>query len=266
MIKNIRLFDSGTEKAIYRAKLVKRKLISNDFNVVEDDNYDLAVAVGGDGSFIRMVKNNNFNENIFYVGVNAGHLGYLQEVKDEDIDKFIDALKDNSYKICDIRIQETVVNHINGEDRFNSINEIIVKPKENEETEGVLVAQVYVDNGRLQSFHGDGIMIATPTGSTGHALSAKGPIIDPDLNAQVMVPMNPIFSSEYHSLINPVVVSGEKPIKISPENKIIKVVVDAKPITFEKVDTVTVTMNKKVKCLRFGDYNFAEKLNEKFLR
>ena len=81
MIKNIRLFDSGTEDAIVRAKLVKRKLISNGFNVVEDDNFELAVAIGGDGSFIRMVKNNSFNENIYYVGVNAGHLGYLKKLK-----------------------------------------------------------------------------------------------------------------------------------------------------------------------------------------
>ena len=122
MIKNIRLFDSGTEDAIVRAKLVKRKLISNGFNVVEDDNFELAVAVGGDGSFIRMVKNNNFNENIYYIGVNAGHLGYLQEVKNEDIDKFIDVLKKENYKVCNIGIQETVVNHINGEDKFYSFS------------------------------------------------------------------------------------------------------------------------------------------------
>ena len=266
MIKNIRLFDSGTEAAIARAKLVKRKLISNGFNVVEDDNFELAVAIGGDGSFIRMLKDNKFNENIYYIGVNAGHLGYLQEVKNEDIDKFIDTLKKENYKIYNMRVQETIVNHINGEARLNSINEVIVGPKGNEETEGVLAAQVYIDNGRLENFRGDGIMIATPTGSTGHAKSAHGCIIDPDLNAQELVPMNPLFSSEYHALTEPVAVFGEKPIVISPENKIIKVVVDAKPIVFEKVDTVTVVMNKKVKCLRFSDYNFAEKLNEKFLR
>lgn len=265
MIKNIRLFDSGTEDAIARAKLVKRKLISNDFNVVEDDNFELAVAVGGDGSFIRMVKNNNFNENIYYIGVNAGHLGYLQEVKKDEIDKFIDVLKDDNFKVCDMYIQETVVNHINGEDRFYSINEIIVKPKENENTEGVLVANVYIDNEHLENFRGDGIMIATPTGSTGHCLSAGGSIVDPDLNLQQLVPMNPIFSSAYRSLSHPILVAGEKPIKISPENREIKLVVDAKPIVFEKVDTVTVTMNKKIKTLRFNEYNFARKVKEKFL-
>ena len=265
MIKNIRLFNSGTEDAIARAKLVKRKLISNDFNVVEDNNFELAVAVGGDGSFIRMVKNNNFNEDIYYIGVNAGHLGYLQEVKKDQLDKFVEVLKKDDFKVCDMHIQETIVNHINGEDKFYSINEIIVKPKENENTEGVLVANVYVDGGDLENFRGDGIMIATPTGSTGHCLSARGCIVDPDLNLQQLLPMNPIFSSEYRSLIHPMLVAGEKPIKISPENREIKLVVDAKPITFEKVDTVTVTMNKKIKCLRFKEYNFASKVKEKFL-
>lgn len=266
MIKNIRLFDSGTEDAIVRAKLVKRKLISNGFNVVEDDNFELAIAVGGDGSFIRMVKNNNFNENIYYIGVNAGHLGYLQEVKEEEIDKFIDVLKNENYKVCNIGIQETIVNHINGEDKFYSINEIIVKPKETEETEGVLVAHVYGDNERLESFRGDGILIATPTGSTGHCLSAGGCIMDPDLDAQQIVPMCPISSNAYCTLDSPMIVKGEKPIVVSPENRNIKVVVDAKPKVFEKVDTVTTTMNKKIKVLRFEDYNFIKKVREKFLR
>ena len=265
MIKNIRLFNSGTEDAIICAKLIKRKLISNDFNVVEDDNFELAVAIGGDGSFIRMVKDNNFNENIYYIGVNAGHLGYLQEVKKEETDKFIEALKEENYKVCEVGIQETIVNHINDEDKFYSINEVIVKPKENENTEGLLVANVYIDNERLENFRGDGIMVVTPTGSTAHCLSANGCIVDPDLDLQQVVPLCPIYSNAYNSLRSPILVRGDKPIKISPENRDIKIVVDAKPNVFEKVDTVTTVMNKKIKCLRFNDYNFVKKVREKFL-
>ena len=265
MIRNIKLFVNNNENSMKVAKLVKDKFSSNGF-IINEDQFDLAIAIGGDGSFLRMVRNNNFNENIYYVGVNAGHLGYLQEVKEDTIDKFIGVLKREEYTKSNMSIQETVVNHINGEDKLYSINEVIVKPKEEPETEGLLVAHVYINNEQLETFRGDGIMIVTPIGSTGHCLSAGGCIIDPDLEVQEFLPMNPIFSNAYHSLRAPMIVADKKPIKIYPEDRNIKLVVDGKPISFEKVGDVTTTvMKKKIKTLHFNNYNFVKKVKEKFL-
>lgn len=79
------------EKKISEDALIslKMKLLENGFEVVDED-YDLAVAIGGDGAFLRMVKETNFNSDISYVGINYGTLGFLQEIKLEDIDFFIE--------------------------------------------------------------------------------------------------------------------------------------------------------------------------------
>ena len=94
MLKNIKLFINKNDKSLETAKLIKDKLVTNGF-IINDKNYDLAIAVGGDGSFLRMVKQNNFNSDIYYIGINSGTLGFMQEVKVEEIDKFIDELKNN---------------------------------------------------------------------------------------------------------------------------------------------------------------------------
>ena len=128
MIKNIKLFINKNDKSIETAKLIKERLTYNGF-IVDDKKYDLGIAVGGDGSFLRMVKQNNFNSVIYYIGINSGTLGFMQEVKVEEIDEFIDELKNNKYKVEEIGIQETVVKAKDSLSRFYSLNEIVIRDK-----------------------------------------------------------------------------------------------------------------------------------------
>ena len=90
----------------------------------------MGIAIGGDGSFLRMVKKCNFNPNVLYVGINSGTLGFAQEVGIEEIDFFIEELKDSKYKIDDIGIEE--INVITGEGtlNFNALNEIVIREKD----------------------------------------------------------------------------------------------------------------------------------------
>ena len=74
MIKNIKLFINNNEKSIELAKLVRDKLNENGF-IIDDNNFDLGIAIGGDGSFLRMIKKNKFDSEPYYVGINSGHLG-----------------------------------------------------------------------------------------------------------------------------------------------------------------------------------------------
>ncbi len=94
-VKSFKTFRNNNEKSIYTEQIVKEKMIANGF-VYNDKKYDLAIAIGGDASFLRMVKNNSFNSKILYVGINAGTLGFAQEVSIDDIDDFIEKLKNQS--------------------------------------------------------------------------------------------------------------------------------------------------------------------------
>ena len=90
-IKRIKIFANNNDKSLLLKDVVATKLIKNDFEIVED-NFDLGIAIGGDGSFLRMIKDTNFDSNTYYIGINAGTLGFAQEVEINDIENFINDL------------------------------------------------------------------------------------------------------------------------------------------------------------------------------
>ena len=263
MIKNIKLFINKNDKSLETAKLIKDKLTSNGF-IIDDNKYDLAIAVGGDGSFLRMVKENNFNSDIKYIGINSGTLGFMQEVKVEEIDKFINELKNNKYKVEEIGIQETIINSKDSSSRFYSLNEIVIRDKDLK----VVKLDINIDNDLLERYLGDGILIASSSGSTAHNLSYGGSIVYNTFTSLQITPMGPINSKVYKSLINSVIIPDKKEITLIPEenHRNLIVTVDGENNFYNNVDNIKTKIDdKKIKCLRLSHYNFPEKINEKLL-
>ena len=147
-------------------------MVNYKFNLV-DYNYDLAIAIGGDGSFLRMVKSNNFNSDIYYVGINAGTLGFLQEIKPDEISAFFDKLNHDDFKVDEIGIQETNVISNNNQQQFYSLNEIVIRDSDLNTAK----LNLFVDNTLLEKFVGDGLLVSTSVGSTAYNLSYGGSII-----------------------------------------------------------------------------------------
>lgn len=261
MIKNIKLFVNKNDESIKTAKLIRKKLELNGFKI-NNNNYDLGIAIGGDGSFLRMIKNTNFNSSIYYVGINSGTLGFMQEVKKEEIDNFINELKENKYKIEEVGIQETLVKTKNELFRFNSLNEIVVRDINLK----MVKLDISIDNDLLERFIGDGILIATSSGSTAHNLSLGGSIVYNTFSSLQITPIAPINSKVYRSLINSVIIPDKKEIKIVPDNKELIVTVDGENNIFSDIEDITTIIdNKKIKTLRLSHYNFPQKINEKLL-
>ena len=101
-INKVKIFANENEVS-YKIKLkLIEELEKYNFELV-DENYDLAIAIGGDGSFLRMVNNTNFNSNIYYVGINTGTLGFLQEIKPDNLEYFMSSLNENNFKVDNIR-------------------------------------------------------------------------------------------------------------------------------------------------------------------
>ena len=230
MIKNIKLFINKNDKSIKTAKLIKEKFINNGF-IINDNNYDLAIAIGGDGSFLRMIKSTNFNSNIYYVGINSGTLGFLQEIKIDEIDKFILELKNIKYKIEEIGIQETIINN---NPSIYSLNEIIIRNKDLK----TVTLDISIDNDLLERFIGDGILVATSTGSTAHNLSLGGSIVYNTFTSLQITPIAPINTKVYRSLINSVIIPDKKEITIIPtNNKELLISIDGENNYYENVDS-----------------------------
>jgi NAD+ kinase len=262
MIKNIRLFVNNNDQSIALGKIVRDSFIKNGFNI-DDNNFDLGIAIGGDGSFLRMVKATNFDSNPYYVGINSGTLGFLQEVKKDEVDKLIDEIKHEKYKIDEIGIQETHIKYQDGEKDFYSLNEIAIR----DSILKVLKAKVYIENDLLETFTGDGLIIATSSGSTAHNLCYNGAIVYNGFSTLQITPLGPINSTAYQTLPNSVIFPSNMRIIIKPENeRNILLAIDGNNVVYNDVDSVeTVIKDKKIKCLRFSHYNFPQKINEKLL-
>lgn len=263
-MKTVRLFVNDNEESRNVSKIVREKLEIANFQIVED-NYDLAIAIGGDGSFLRMIKNTNFNENCLYIGINAGTLGFAQEVNIEEIDQFILDLKDKNYKVENIGIQEIEIKTPDTISKQLSLNEMIVRDMElNTANLKVLVEDVL-----LEDFVGDGLLLATSFGSTAYNLSFGGSIVYNTFHTLQLTPIAPLNNKSYRNLLNSVILPDNKEIVIKPCNrtKNLLITVDGDNNFYKNVDYVSSKVSgREIQILRMKDYNFIKKINDKFLK
>lgn len=257
-----KIFSNNNEKSKETQKLVDEKLKENGF--ISDENYDLAIAIGGDGSFLRMIKQTNFNSDVLYVGINAGTLGFAQEVSLSSIDEFISELKNGDYKIDSIGVQETKVITKKSDSCFYSLNEIVVRQKEL----NTFTSDVYIEDALLEQFVGDGLLISTSFGSTAYNLSFGGSIVYNTFHTLQITPIAPLNNKSYRNLLNSVVLPENKKVTLVPKNSSdILITVDGENNFYSNVLKIETFVDKKrIKCLRRKDYDFAKKINEKFLK
>jgi len=171
---------------------------------------DFAVVVGGDGTFLDVARC-IVDYNIPILGVNLGRLGFLTDVSPDTMMVTLDEVLADDYT-CEERTLLHVLIKKDGETLFNEVafNDVVLHKNESPR---MIEFETFVDSRFLNSQRSDGLIIATPTGSTAYSLSAGGPIVDPGLNAMTLVSINP------HTMSNrPVVVSGDSEILIRPHD------------------------------------------------
>jgi NAD+ kinase len=148
---------------------------------------ELVLVIGGDGTFLRGAELAR-NAEVPVLGVNLGRIGFLAETEAEHIDQVLDHVIARDYEV-ENRMTLDVSVHVNGEvvDQGWAINEASL---EKGPRLGVLGVVLEVDGRPVSSFGCDGVLVATPTGSTAWAFSAGGPVVWPDLEAILVVPNN----------------------------------------------------------------------------
>lgn len=172
---------------------------------------DLLIVVGGDGSFLH-ATHTVVNDEVPMLGINRGSLGFLTDILPTELKK-IKAILDGEY-ILEKRFLLTATVEYQGKvlGRSDALNEVALTP---DTSPHMYEFEVYINDQFVCSQDSDGLIVATPTGSTAYALSGGGPILHPELDAMVIVPMFP------HTLsIRPIVIEGNDRVSIviSPSN------------------------------------------------
>ena len=167
---------------------------------------DLCIVVGGDGSMLTVARK-LAGSGIPLLGINRGRLGFLTDILPNEIEQRVLAVLDGEYTETRRFMLDT---HVTRGDqligRGRAINDVVLHPGKSVR---MMEFDLYVDKEFVYSQRSDGLIVSTPTGSTAYALSAGGPILFPELDAVIVVPLNP------HTLSSrPIVLSGDAKIEI----------------------------------------------------
>ncbi len=191
---------------------------------------DFLIALGGDGTLISLCRR-SFHYGKPILGVYAGQLGFLTDIKFEEIENFITKIFNEDYRI-DTRMMLEISLHVNGKIQkkvaFNDI--VFSRPK----LSGMATIEAYIDDELINTYYGDGLIVSTPTGSTAYNVSAGGPVVYPLTKALILTPVCP------HSLT-------QRPL-VLPVNFEVK---------FKSADTDTVIIVDGQDTYNMGDFDYA---------
>ena len=192
-----------------------RSTLKIDFQpdeIINDKEFDasFAISVGGDGTFLKTAANVG-NKGIPIIGINTGRLGFLADVLPKDIESCIEALKHGDYFI-EHRSVLRVSDSKNSLSLFPyALNEVAILKHDNSSMIGI---RTLIDGNYLTTYQADGLILSTPTGSTGYSLSVGGPIVSPTSRSVVLTPVAP------HSLnVRPIILDDNITIRLSVQSR-----------------------------------------------
>jgi NAD+ kinase len=180
----------------------------NDLN----NSFDLLFTIGGDGTILRAITYVRDLE-IPILGINAGRLGFLATIKKDEIRESVNCIFNNEYSIQERSLLSVkTVPETKGFSELNfALNEITISRKN---TTSIIGVKTYLNEEYLTNYWADGLIIATPTGSTGYSLSCNGPVILPASKSLVITPIAP------HNLnARPMVIPDEIKIELEVETR-----------------------------------------------
>jgi NAD+ kinase len=219
---------------------------------------DLAISLGGDGTVLRTAQ---LVDGVPILSVNVGLLGYLTEVEPAGVTDALERWLSGDFLMEGRMMLEIVVERAAGGEptRYRALNDAVIEKRESGHTVRLLVS---IGGARFISYATDGLIVATPTGSTAYSLSARGPIVSPQVRAIVLTPVSP------HMLFDrPLVLDPEEPVTVEMlGHRPADLSVDGRRVAgLAEGDTVTCRADPDVaRFLRFGGHRFHQILKTKF--
>tara|TARA_B100000945_G_scaffold137896_1_gene110104 strand:+ start:1242 stop:2120 length:879 start_codon:yes stop_codon:yes gene_type:complete len=224
-----------------------------------NENADFLFSIGGDGTLLKAVTFVR-DSNIPIMGVNTGRLGFISSISAGQIDDAINDILKNNYKLSERALLELhTKNHLFKEKNF-ALNEVAISKKD---TSSMIKIDSYVDDVFLNTYWADGLVVSTPTGSTGYSLSCGGPIIMPGTNNIIITPNAP------HNLnVRPIVINDQSIIKLKVEDRdqLALVSLDSRSRAFDSdTELIIKKSNFKIKLIQPQNNSFASTIRNKLM-
>ncbi|HYV92475.1 MAG TPA: NAD kinase [Chitinophagales bacterium] len=223
------------------------------------DKAEYMFSLGGDGTLLDTLAFVR-DQNIPVLGINIGRLGFLANIGKDEIELAIDAIESRSYTLDKRTLLELETNKPLFGNVNYALNDVTIHKKD---TSSMIIIHTYINGEFLNSYFADGLIVATPTGSTAYSLSCNGPIVIPTAENFVITPIAP------HNLnVRPIVVSDSSVIsfEIEGRNENFFCTLDSRT---EAIDTSVQIAAKKssftMNLVRLSDHHFLETLRRKLM-
>ncbi len=220
------------------------------------EGVELAISLGGDGTMLRAVDGVAAH-GAAVLGVNVGQLGYLTAVEPDDMLSALERYLGGTHRIEERMLLDV---QVEGGPRRLALNEAVVERTENGHTVRLAVS---LDGEFFTTYAADGLIVATPTGSTAYSFSARGPIVDPAHWAMVLTPVSPHMLFDRAMVLGPratvrLEVLGERPARLEADGQRIVGTLDPGAVV------VCTAADEPARLVRFGGSNFHHVLKQKF--
>lgn len=236
----------------------------NDFVVVDDyRNANVIVSIGDDGSFLQAVRQTGFRDDCLYAGISMlPSRGFYCDFQIDDPDHMVQAATNEQievrrYPIIQVTIDDTA--------SFFCLNECSIRS-------GIIktfVMDVFIDDLHFETFRGDGMIVATPTGSTAYNKSVNGAVVDPLLPCIQVSELASLNNNRYRTLGSSFILSGKRKLtlKISPEGNHYPLIgMDNEALSIRHIEKIDISLSDRViKTVRLKDNSFWEKVKRTFL-
>jgi len=253
---SVKIFDSSYSNNITEIDLIKV------INESEIHQCDLIISIGGDGTMLKSAKLSHQHQ-IPVTGINKGRLGFLTDINPSDANKTINNLISGKFITEDRLLIETIINKDGIKNSIGiALNDVAIRRKE---TGRMMKVTTSIDGNYINQHEGDGFIVSTPTGSTAYSLSCGGPILKPDVEAFILVPICP------HSLNDrPMVIPSNSEILIEPilnTGEIAEIALDGdSSYEIKQGETIIINATKTpIKLIHPEDYDYFDVLRSKLL-
>jgi NAD+ kinase len=247
---------------ILHEKNILTKKYDSFSNATElDSDFEALISIGGDGTILKAATFIR-DKNIPIIGINAGRLGFLATVQYENIEALLQKVLVKDYIISkrSLLSVRTVPEYENFRDLDFALNEVTVARKD---TTSMITIDTMLNNEYLTSYWADGLIVSTPTGSTGYSLSCGGPVLTPEVASFVVTPMAP------HNLnARPLVITDDTEItlKVSGREEQFLISLDSRIAAVSKDTTVFIKKAPfTLSVIEFKDETFLTTIRKKLL-
>ncbi|GGM26510.1 NAD kinase 2 [Paraliobacillus quinghaiensis] len=263
-LKNIYFYYPKESVSAERLSQLTQACKDNGFNIVEADNEaDVVICIGDDGVYLQGVRHTGFRSDCLYIGISEeDQAGLYEGFLLDDYQEMFDTLKQETFEVQNFPLIDV---SINGATPFYCLNEASIRSS----IIKTIAIDVYIDDRHFERFRGDGLIVATPTGSAGYNKSTQGAILDPAVPCFQLTELASLNNNHYRTLGSSLILAENKTLRlevIQDGNDYPIIGLDNEAYSIRNIQHITLTMSgKSIQTIKLPGDTYWDRLKHIFL-